>query len=114
MWEKLLQICNQRVLQDVSRDQASSVQLLAELMRIDLKNRAEGRQIRNIDIASRVRSGASLTIDEQLAAADKSVSTAAKNRLFGVLPKTLLNVAKAIKAGRQSCDRLVDLALMAV
>ena len=57
---------------------------------------------------------ASLSIDEHIAAADKSITTASKHRIYGVVPKTLVNVARAVKAGRANIEKLVDITLEAV
>ena len=45
VWDNLLQICNKQVLTDVAGEKASdgSRQLLAELIRIDLKGKADAR-----------------------------------------------------------------------
>ena len=68
MWEKLMGICNKRVLRDVESEadvnRLGSQRLLAELIRIDLKGRADNRQVRNIDLTKRVQNGKSLSIDE--------------------------------------------------
>ena len=69
MWNKVMALCSQRILRDVAQDLETkralgSVALLSELIRIDLKNRADPRQIRNIDLSKRVHSGNALNIDE--------------------------------------------------
>lgn len=109
-------ICSKRVLRDVDDGDAAegSSQLLAELIRIDLKSKAEGRQIRNIDLTKRVQQSSALTIDEQISAAEKSVQATTKNKLYGCLSKTLVNVAKAVKSGRKNSDKLVEVTLNAV
>ena len=94
MWERVLTLCSQQVLKDVAIESESkkvlgSTTLLAELIRIDLKNRADGRQIRNIDLAKRVLIGNDLSLDEQVSAADRSAAAASKNRTFGAFAKTL-------------------------
>ena len=46
MWEQVMSICNQRVLRDVVSETAKSdgsSSLLSELIRVDLKGRAESR-----------------------------------------------------------------------
>lgn len=45
---------------------------------------------------------------------EKSIASAAKHRIYGVLPKTLINVVKAVKAGRANFEKLVDITLEAV
>lgn len=62
MWKSLLALCSQQLVSEAKRDDYDSrdsgaSMLLTELVRVDLKSRAEGRQIRNIDLAKRVLSG---------------------------------------------------------
>ena len=94
MWQRVLGLCSQQVLKDVvieteSKQVLGSTTLLSELIRIDLKNKADGRQIRNINLEKRVQSDNNLSLDEQVSAADRSAAAASKNRTFGAFPKTL-------------------------
>ena len=54
------------------------------------------------------------SIEEQLAQAEKSVASAGKNRMFGVLQKTLVQLCKAVKAGRPNLDRLVQTIVLSI
>ena len=113
MWLRVLGLCSQQVLKDVaieteSKQVLGSTTLLSELIRIDLKNKADGRQIRNINLEKRVQSDNNLSLDEQVSAADRSAAAASKNRTFGAFPKTLAQLCKAIKAGRPHTEKLID------
>lgn len=132
MWTQLMALCSQSVLRDVAasddpshardvdngavikRRALGSVALLSELFRIDLKAKADPRQIRNIDLSKRVLSGAEMGIDDQLASIERSVVAASKHRMFGALPKTILNLCKSIKAGRPHQDELIEVTVLAL
>jgi len=109
-------LCSQQVLRDVASEErvVGSRNLLAELVRIDTKNRAESRQIRNIDLAKRVLQGKELSIEEQYAAAEKSIGSAPKYRIVGAFAKTLSQLCKAIKAGSPHVEKLVQVTLDAL
>ena len=55
-----------------------------------------------------------MDIDEHLAAAEKSISSASKNKMFGVLPKTLVQLCKAVKAGMPNSNRLIEVVVEAL
>ena len=120
MWEDFMTICSQRMLKDADSEHElkprGASELLTELIRVDLKGRADGRQIRNIDLKKRVQTVDETLppLDEQIASAEKSSSTAAKNRMFGVLPKTLVPLCKAVKAGSPKADRLIQTVVLSV
>ena len=88
--------------------------LLSELIRIDLKGRADPRQIRNIDLNKRVFGDKAMSLDEQLASAERSITSASKHKMFGAFPKTLVNLCKSIKASRPNQDRLIEVTLEAL
>ena len=64
MWNRVMGKCSQTLIADIERDDRESkrvlgtVNLLTELIRIDVKGRAEPRQVRNLDISKRVANAA--------------------------------------------------------
>lgn len=117
MWDDLTNLVNQQTIKDVDGEGSlsnSSTILLAELIRIDLNGRAESRQIRNIDLKKKVQQGSSLSLDELVQASERSAKHYAKNRMFGILPKTLVNLARAVKAGRPNTDKMIEVTLSAM
>ena len=55
-----------------------------------------------------------MSLDDQLASAERSVTSASKHKMFGAFPKTLANLCKSIKAGRPNQDRLIEVTLEAL
>ena len=58
--------------------------LLAELIRIDLKSKADPRQIRNIDLAKKLKAYKKTSIKETETLLEKSLTQATKSKQQGV------------------------------
>ena len=93
MWEDLMKLCSQKI------GTSGGQQLLTELIRIDVKSRADPRQIRNIDFAKRLKQ-TDVSVKECMSSAEKSITTASKLKQFAVFPKTFLQLLKVMSASK--------------
>ena len=69
------------------------------MIRIDVKSKADPRQIKNIDFAKRLKQS-NFSINECMQATEKSLNQATKLKQFGVFQKTFLQVLKIINTGK--------------
>lgn len=67
MWDDLMKLCSEQI------STAGGQELLAELIRIDVKERADPRLIRNIDFAKRMKKS-ELNEEEIMSSTEKSIS----------------------------------------
>ena len=55
-----------------------------------------------------------MSVEDVSASTERSIVSASKNKMYGVLPKTLLNLCKSIRANLPSKENLIEVTIQAI